>query len=257
VLEPGPPGTADFVEALVRAKRFAFAERDRHVSDPRFVDVPLERLLSPALAREALETGPEPASARSSAGDTVYLCAVDAAGSASSLIESTYYAFGSCFVPGSSGVLMHNRGHFFSLDDDHVNRLEPGKRTLHTLIATMVFRDGDLRFVFGTMGADGQAQTTVQVLERWLAGAGPQEAVSAPRILHGRFAAEDDPDELTVEATMGDDVIAELRRRGLEPRVAPEHEERLGHAHAIELRPDGTLAAGADPRSDGAAIVLD
>jgi gamma-glutamyltranspeptidase/glutathione hydrolase len=154
-------------------------------------------------------------------------------------------------------VPLHNRGHFFSLDDDHVNRLEPGKRTLHTLIASMAFRDGDLRLVFGTMGADGQAQTTVQVLERWLAGAGPQEAVSAPRILHGRFAAEDDPDELTVEATMGAEVIDELSRRGLEPRVATEHEERLGHAHAIELRADGTLAAGADPRSDGAAVVVE
>jgi gamma-glutamyltranspeptidase/glutathione hydrolase len=256
-LEPGAPGTADFVEALVQAKRLAFALRDRHVGDPRFVDVPVDRLLDPQTAREALLGGADPAAARSTAGDTVYLCAVDAAGNACSLIESTYYAFGSCFVPGGSGVLLHNRGHFFSLDDDHVNRLEPGKRTLHTLIASMAFRDGDLRLLFGTMGADGQAQTTVQVLERWLAGAGPQEAVSAPRILHGRFAAEDDPEELTVEASMGSGVIAELERRGLEPRVAAEHEERLGHAHAIELRPDGTLGAGADPRSDGAAIVLD
>ncbi len=255
VLEPGPPGTAAHVEALVRAKRFAFAERDRHVGDPRFAPVPLDRLMSVDLAREALGGDPEPA--RSSAGDTIYLCAVDRAGNACSLIESTYYAFGSCFVPGRSGILLHNRGHFFSLDDDHVNRLEPGKRTLHTLMATMAFRDGQLRLVFGTMGADGQAQTTVQVLERWLAGAEPQEAVAAPRILHGRFAAEDDPDELTVEATLGAEVVEELRRRGLEPRIAAEHEERLGHAHAIEVRPDGTLLAGADPRSDGAAIVLD
>jgi gamma-glutamyltranspeptidase len=256
VLEAGPPGTAGFVEALVRAKRFAFAERDRHVADPRFAAVPLERLMSVERAREALSAGEEPAPARSSAGDTVYLCTVDAAGNACSLIESTYYAFGSCFVPGESGVLLQNRGHFFSLEDDDVNRLEPGKRTVHTLMASMAFRDGALQLVFGTMGADGQAQTTVQVLERWLAGAGPQEAVSAARILHGRFAAEDDPEELTVETTMGEDVIAELRRRGLDPRVAAEHEERLGHAHAIELRPDGSLAAGADPRSDGAAIVL-
>ena len=185
------------------------------------------------------------------------MCSSDlGAGNACSLIESTYYAFGSCFAPGESGIVLHNRGHFFSLDDEHPNRLEPGKRTLHTLIASMAFAGDDLRLVFGTMGADGQAQTTVQVLERHLAGASPQEAVSAPRILHGRFAAEDDPEELTVEAPMGEEVIAELRRRGHAPVVAGEHEERLGHAHAIELRPDGTTAAGSDPRSDGAAIVL-
>jgi gamma-glutamyltranspeptidase len=257
VLGGAEPGSADHIEALVRAKHFAFAERDRHVGDPRFVDVPVDRLLSVETAREAVLGGADPAAAQSSAGDTVYLCAVDAAGNACSLIESTYYPFGSCFVPGSSGVLLHNRGHFFSLDDECVNRLEPGKRPLHTLMASMAFRDGDLRLVFGTMGADGQAQTTVQVLERWLGGAAPQDAVSAPRILHGRFAAEDDPDELTVEATMGAGVIEELERRGLAPCVAAAHEERLGHAHAIEVRRDGTLAAGADPRSDGAAIVVE
>jgi gamma-glutamyltranspeptidase/glutathione hydrolase len=52
-------------------------------------------------------------------------------------------------------------------------------------------------------------------------------------------------------------VIGELRRRGHAPVVVGEHAERLGHAHAIERRADGTLLAGSDPRSDGAAIVLD
>jgi len=124
-LDPPPPGTAGHVEALVAAKRFAFAARDRHVADPRFVDVPLAELLSPAFARDGA-AGPDPGPVRSSAGDTVYLCAVDAEGNACSMIESIYYGFGSCFVAGDTGLLMHNRGHYFSLDDDHANRLEPG-----------------------------------------------------------------------------------------------------------------------------------
>src|SRR3954452_22198305 len=107
------------------------------------------------------------------------------------------------------------------------------------------------------MGADGQAQTTVQVLERYLAGASVAEAVSAPRILHGRFAPEDDPEALTIEAPFGDETIAALRAAGHDPVVVGAHEERLGHAHAIELRPDGTLDAASDPRSDGGAIGLD
>ena len=152
---------------------------------------------------------------------------------------------------------MHNRGRYFSLDDGHTNRLEPRKRPLHTLMATMAFDGDELRLVFGTMGADGQAQSTVQVLERYLAGAGPAEAVSAPRILHGRFTPEDDPEGLTVEAPFGADVIAALREAGHDPEVVEAHNERLGHAHAIELRADGTLDAASDPRSDGAAIVLD
>jgi gamma-glutamyltranspeptidase / glutathione hydrolase len=255
-LDPPPPGTAGHVEALVAAKRFAFAARDRHVADPRFADVPLAELLSPGFARAGL-AATDPGPARSSAGDTVYLCAVDADGNACSMIESIYYGFGSCFVAGDTGLLMHNRGRYFSLDEGHANRLEPGKRPLHTLMATMAFAGDDLRLVFGCMGADGQAQTTVQVLERYLAGASVAEAVSAPRILHGRFVPEDDPEELKVEAPFGEEAIGALRAAGHDPVVVGEHAEHLGHAHAIELRADGTLDAASDPRSDGAAIVLD
>jgi gamma-glutamyltranspeptidase / glutathione hydrolase len=78
--------------------------------------------------------------------------------------------------------------------------------------------------------------------------------VAAPRVLHGRFAAEDDPEVLSVEQGVGDDVIEELVRCGHAPAVLPDLDERLGHAHAIELRADGTVAAGSDPRSDGEAI---
>ena len=124
-------------------------------------------------------------------------------------------------------------------------------------MASMAFEGGDLRLLFGTMGADGQAQTTVQVLERRLAGGSVADAVSLPRILHGRFVPDDDPDVLTIEAPFGEDVIAALRERGHAPVVVGEHDERLGHAHAIELRADGTLDAVSDPRSDGDAIVLD
>ena len=112
----------------------------------------------------------EPGPVRSSAGDTVYLCAVDADGNACSMIESIYYGFGSCFVAGDTGLLMHNRGHYFSPRRRHAQPPRAGKRPLHTLMATMAFAGDDLRFVFGCMGADGQAQTTVQVLERYLAG---------------------------------------------------------------------------------------
>jgi len=118
--------------------------------------------------------------------------------------------------------------------------------------------DGDaLRLVFGTMGADGQAQTNVQVLERLLAGDSPQEAVAAPRILHGRFHPDDDPTVLSVEERLAPETIEQLAARGHDPRVLPAYDESFGHAHAIELRPDGTTRAGSDPRSDGSAIVLE
>jgi hypothetical protein len=70
-------------------------------------------------------------------------------------------------VAGNTGVILQNRGAYFSLDRNHPNRLEPGKIPLHTLIASMAKRDGKLWSVLGCMGADGQPQ--IQMLSwHWL-----------------------------------------------------------------------------------------
>jgi gamma-glutamyltranspeptidase/glutathione hydrolase len=247
-----PPGGVEQIERLVHVKRAAFADRDRYLTDPSFADVPVELMLDPAREWDAV-AGPADAPV---GGDTVYLCAVDRHGNACSVIQSIYYGFGSGHVPGDTGMLLHNRGHYFSLDAARANRLEPGKRTMHTLIASMALRDGRPWLVFGTMGADGQPQITVQVLERVLAGATAQEAVGAPRVLAGRFVLSDDVDRLLVEQDCGEEVIAALLARGHAVERAPARDERLGHAHAIRVREDGGLDVGVDPRSDGLARVL-
>jgi gamma-glutamyltranspeptidase len=246
------PGTLDYLDEFVAAKVRAFGLRDAHLTDPAHMRVTPDELLA-----EPAPAGPPQTATAPVAGDTVYACAVDAQGNACSLIQSIYYGFGSCFVAGDTGVLLHNRAHYFALRPDAANVLAPGKRTLHTLMACMALEDGRPRFVFGAMGADGQPQANVQVLHRLLAGATPADAVAAPRVLHGRFALEDDVETLHVEADHappGPDAIA-----GRFPRVAvlPAHSERFGHAHAIAIGDDGEVTAGADPRSDGSAAVVE
>jgi gamma-glutamyltranspeptidase/glutathione hydrolase len=167
-----------------------------------------------------------------------------------------YYAFGSCFVAAETGILLHNRGHYFSLDPDSPNSLEPGKRPLHTLMASLALQRNRPWLVFGTMGADGQPQTTVQVLHHIMHGANPAEAVAAPRVLSGRFFLEDDHDRLLIESDFNTHTIDALVQAGHNVELAPEKDERLGHAHAIQLSPDGTAQAGSDPRSDGLAVTL-
>jgi gamma-glutamyltranspeptidase/glutathione hydrolase len=240
------------VHAFVAAKREAFAVRDRSVTDPRFMPVSAEDLLrDPELGEAAAPVAAPPAW-----GDTVYVCTADADGNACSLIQSLYYGFGSAFVAGDTGVLLHNRAHYFSLDEHHPNRLEPGKHTLHTLMACMALEDGRPRLVFGAMGADGQPQMNVQVLHRLLAGDHPRDAVAAPRILHGRFLLEDDVHGLQVEADLDPDTLAALHTGDGRVEVLPARDERMGHAHAIAIGPGGAVTAGADPRSDGAAETL-
>src|SRR5690606_1803350 len=89
-------------------------------------------------------------------GDTCYFCVVDADGLAVSVIQSIYHDFGSAEVGGDTGIILQNRGSFFSLDESHPNCLEPGKRTFHTLIPAMLCREGKPYLVYGTMGGEGQ-----------------------------------------------------------------------------------------------------
>jgi gamma-glutamyltranspeptidase len=244
-----PPGTVAYVDDFIAAKLHAFALRDAHVTDPDHMRVTSAELLADAAP-------PAPAPAAPVCGDTVYACAVDADGNACSLIQSLYYGFGSCFVAGDTGILMHNRAHYFSMRPEAANVLAPGKRTLHTLMACMALEDGQPRFVFGTMGADGQPQVNVQVLHRLIDGAHPADAVAAPRVLHGRFALEDDPDTLHIEADHRPAAAEVLAERHPRVAIVPPRSERLGHAHAIAIGADGEVAAGADPRSDGSAAIV-
>jgi len=254
----------DHVHLMVQAKQIAYNDRDRVLADPDFADVPVERLISKDYARSrarlidpkvALPWNKIP-SFGSLAGDTVYVAAVDGEGNAASLIQSLYGAFGSTVVAGATGVVLQNRGAYFSLDAGHPNRLEPGKIPLHTLIASVAKRDGRLWAVLGCMGADGQPQIQTQLYVAMVDfGLNIQEALEMPRFLSGRFALGEARDTLHMEARFPPATLKALERRGhLVSRWGPWN-EKAGHAHGIVVDPETrTLAGGADPRSDGAAI---
>ena len=126
------------------------------------------------------------------AGDTVYLCAVDRDGNAASLIQSLYLGFGSGVVPDGTGIVLQCRGAYFNLDENHPNRLEGGKRPLHTLMPGMLLRDGALLGPFGTQGGDAQAQVHLQLVTNLVDyGMDPQAAIEAPRWVAGGGAGSD------------------------------------------------------------------
>jgi gamma-glutamyltranspeptidase/glutathione hydrolase len=189
-------------------------------------------------------------------GDTVYVAAVDADGNAASLIFSLYGVFGSCVTSAATGVVLQNRSAYFSLDPAHPNRLEPGKVPLHTLIASLAFKNEKLWAVLGCMGADGQPQIHLQAYVAMIDyGRDIQQVLAAPRWLSGRFALGEARDTLHIEARYPRETIDELARRGHPIERWGEWEELAGHAHGITIDPaTGMRSGGCDPRSDGAAI---
>jgi gamma-glutamyltranspeptidase/glutathione hydrolase len=260
----GPFLGPDHVHLLVQAKQIAYHDRDRWLADPRFAQVPMDRLVSKSYAEErrklinparALPWDEVP-SYGSLAGDTVYVAAVDPQGNAASLIFSLYGVFGSCVTSAETGVVLQNRGAYFSLDPKHPNRLEPGKVPLHTLIASLAFRDEQLWAVLGCMGADGQPQIHLQTYVAMIDfGQDIQQALAGPRWLSGRFGLGEARDTLHIEARFPRGTIDELERRGHRVDRWGDWNELAGHAHGItrDAR-TGMLAGGFDPRSDGAAI---
>jgi gamma-glutamyltranspeptidase/glutathione hydrolase len=253
---------AELVHVLVEAKKLAFRDRETYGADPRFETVPLEMLLSDAYADEqaaridmarAAEIG---LLAETQAGDTTYFCVVDDAGNAVSGIQSINSAYGSGVTAGDTGVLMNNRMAYWHLAPGHANRLVPGKRVRHTMNAPMVFQNGRLWGVLGTPGADNQVQVNLQVLTAMLdLGADPQTALELPRWTssqpgQGANWPHDGTGALTIETDFGEDVLADLERRG--------HQlARVGHLggpcsmQAIRVLANGVRMAGSDPRRDG------
>jgi gamma-glutamyltranspeptidase len=254
--------SADYYHLMTEAVKLAFADRDRWVTDPGFVEAPAERLLSAEYAAERRQLI-DMAQARPDdqigpgvdAGDTVFLCAADDSGLAVSLIQSVYFEFGSAFVPEGTGILLQNRGSFFSLDAQSPNTLEPRKRTFHTIIPAMALRDGRPALLFGTMGGEGQPQTQAAMLTRMVDfGYDVQQAIEAPRWLFGRTWGEESR-SLKLEARVPDGVVAELRRRGHEVELVEGWSQTMGHAQAIWIDPEtGVLHGGADPRGEGLAL---
>jgi len=250
---------ADYVHLAVEATKLAFEDRDRYLTDPAHMCVPAAellgaerlqaraRLISPAHVRP-----PQPAAP--AGGDTIALVTADREGNAVSLIQSLYFTFGSGVMAGDTGVVLQNRGSFFSLDPGHVNALAPGKRTMHTLIPSMYLEGGRPRFVYGTMGGEGQPQTQAAILTRRLfRRLGPQAAVEAPRWLYGRTWGTATR-ALSLEGRYPVELARELESRGHEVAIGEEWDDLFGHAHCIWVAPEGGLVGGSDPRADGGAL---
>jgi gamma-glutamyltranspeptidase/glutathione hydrolase len=182
----------------------------------------------------------------------VAVVAADGDGLAVSLIQSLCGSFGARVLEPETGVLLHNRGAFFSLVPGHPNELAPGRRPAHTLMPLIVERAGAFAGALGTMGGKAHAQILAQVLFALHAGSGAQEAVTAPRWVVGGLDLGEPDIATRAEAGVPATVRAALVAAGLDVTDVDWPSEDLGHAQAIWVSGD-TLDAGSDPRAGGAA----
>jgi gamma-glutamyltranspeptidase/glutathione hydrolase len=244
--------SSEYLHHLVEAKKLAFADIARYVSDRDHLDVDPRELLDDDYIRMRRSLiDPNRAADRVSPGspatasETVYLTVADAQGNMISFINSIYEYFGSGVVVPGTGFALQNRGAGFTMEEGHPNQVAPGKRPFHTLIPGFVTRDGEPWMAFGVMGGSMQPQGHVQLLLNLiLFGMDPQEAVDAPR-----FRSYDGT-RLALESPVPEEVRAALTALG--HTIIDETGVAFGGAQVV-IRLGKGYAGASDPRKDGMA----
>ena len=218
--------SAEYIHLFTEAKKLAYEDRAKYYADMNFADVPVDELISKeyALERNKIINLRKAASTYDSGifedGDTIYMTVADKDGNMVSLIQSNYRGMGSGMVPPNLGFMLQDRGEMFSLDPNHRNSLEGGKRPFHTIIPAFITKDDKPFISFGLMGGgmqpQGHAQIVVNLIDFKM---NLQEAGDAPRIRH--FGSSEPTGEimsnggyLSLESGVGLDVRIELTKKG-------------------------------------------
>jgi gamma-glutamyltranspeptidase/glutathione hydrolase len=184
-------GSADYIHVFTEAKKLAFEDRAKYLSDPSFSTIPVSQLISKKYAAERrklidrnIASKVLPAG-KAEAGNTVYLTVADKYGNMVSLIQSNYRGMGSGMCPTGLGFILQDRGEMFTLEEGHNNVYAPGKRPFHTIMPAFITKNGEPWISFGVMGGDmqpqGHAQIVINIIDFKM---NLQEAGDAPRMHH-------------------------------------------------------------------------
>ena len=250
-----------------QASRLMYADRDRYIGDPAFVDVPVEGLLDPAyLAARAKLIGPSPA-ATIAAGKpigagvrapdrtqevagTTHLVIVDSWGNAVSMTTTVESTFGSGRMV--HGFFLNNQLTDFSFtprDRDGApaaNAVAGGKRPRSSMAPAIVL-DANRRFVaaVGSPGGPAILAYNLKALVGMLDWKLPvQDAINLPNLIAGGSFYAAEVDKFSPELKAG------LEAKGIK-LISGFGAEGSG-LHGIEVTPQG-LRGGADPRREGVA----
>lgn len=244
----------------IEAMKLAYTDGQMHIAQPDQMQVTVEDLLSVQYSNErrALigEQALEPFAGSPSQGGTVYLASADANGNMVSMMQSNFYGFGSGVVVPDTGIALHNRGSDFSLDSQHANYLQAGKRSFHTIIPGFITKNvnGGQQAVgpFGVMGAYMQPQGQLQVLMNMLDfELSPQQALDRPRWQW--FGGK----RIGIEKEFGTHVFDGLKALGHDVHWA-EDTTIYGRGQIVcKNAENDDYLGGSEPRCDGKVAAVD
>ncbi len=269
------PGTTSTQHLLIEAVLKAADDRTLYSGDPKYVEIPLERLLSRDYAEQIRSKispikfsgfPPErwnrsvveaslpgiwnpPSAAQSPM--TTHLAAADQWGNVVTITQTLGGGFGSCHAPKGTGVFINNMGKWFDLNQGSPNDIAGGRTVDFVIAPSQIFSCDDASFVasIGTPGSYGILHTTIQMIHQFIdCGKNIQEAIEAPRFRYY------DKGVLMFESRFDSAMLAQLGDMGYEYDLLPPYTNAVGGAHAIHRTPHGTYLGAADPRRDGFAL---
>jgi gamma-glutamyltranspeptidase / glutathione hydrolase len=248
------------VHYLTEAMRRAFLDRARHLADPDFATVPVEKLTSKAYAQQlrstidakkATPSAPADVAVASESMETTHYSVVDKSGLAVSVTYTLEAGYGSGIVVPGAGFLLNNEMGDFNakpgltnangLIGTDPNLARPEQRMLSSMTPSIVAKDGKLVAVIGSPGGRTIINTVLQVTSNIIDfGMNIQQAVNAPRIHHQWL-----PDRISIEQNgVTAEVAEQLKQMGHTVNVGG----RQGTAHSIMIDPSGKRLGAPDPR---------
>ncbi len=251
ILEQTGPNSYERVELLAKLVQPAYLFRDRHITDPSFMKIDPYGLLDDKLVEATMEElsrlRSQTITSRRDIGDTTFFVVGDKNGNLVAGIQSLYNHFGSGLTEPNYQIPLNNRGSDFSLDHNHINRLEPRKRTLHTLSA-MIVDCSEKVYAIGTSGGHYRPQLHWWFLTNILHySMSIQEAIEYPRVLldvRSKIAVYEE----------GISVREDFEVKYGYKLQQLKYPSRTGVASIIELSPGPILVGGTDIRGEGVSI---
>lgn len=245
-------GSVEYVRTLFEAMKYMTIDKDAHMSDPAYVEVPVDELLSKEHAADLadrIKRGERASVERldMSQRDTTHISVVDKDGNAVALTHSLGSPSGA--ITDGLGFMYNGLMSRFDPRPGKAASIAPRKRRASSAAPTIVFDGETPEIVIGAPGGSYIAPTVAQGIINMIDfDMNIHAAVSAPRLVGVS-------NSIDICNRIRRSVANELRSEGYQVVRSPQT-YAFAALHGIRIT-DGISSGAADPQRDGMAISVD